>query len=109
MSNHLTPLDVCERLIGPPQSLALICGLHAKSVFPWKRASKWREAGDVPSTHLQRRLQNHSNIHALGLTALHLIWGADEGEIAAILAARAPAGAVSAPVPALKSTRRAAA
>ena len=81
-------MDVCERLIGDPRRLAAICGLEVKSAFPWRRASKWRDAGDLPSAKTQRALLAHSAAHRLGLTAEHLIWGASEAEIDAILAER---------------------
>ena len=100
MSYHLTPMDVCERLIGDPRRLAAICGLEVKSAFPWRRASKWRDAGDLPSAKTQRALLAHSAAHRLGLTAEHLIWGASEAEIDDILAARA-----AAPVPEFTSIR----
>lgn len=88
MSNHLTPLEVCERLIGKPETVAEASGLHKKSAFPWRHASKWREAGDLPSAKVMRALLAHSTANRLGLTADHLIWGADEGEIEDILALR---------------------
>lgn len=99
MSNHLTPLEVCERLIGKPETVAEASGLHKKSAFPWRHASKWREAGDLPSAKIQRALLAHSAAHRLGLTADHLIWGAAEAEIDAILAER------EAPAPAFTSRR----
>lgn len=88
MSNDLTPLEVCERLIGKPEEVAEASGLHRKSAFPWRRASKWRMAGDLPSAKVMRSLLTHSTAHRLGLRAEHLIWGADEAEIEAILAER---------------------
>jgi hypothetical protein len=103
MSNHLTPFDVCERLIGKPETVAEVSGLHKKSAFPWRHASKWREAGDLPSAKVQRALLAHSDAHRLGLTAEHLIWGADEAKIEAILAERA------APAPEFTSRRERAA
>jgi hypothetical protein len=103
MSNHLTPLEVCERLIGKPEAVAEASGLHKKSAFPWRYASKWREAGDLPSAKVMRQLLDHSATHRLGLTAHHLIWGADEAEVAAILAQR------DAPAPEFTSRRERAA
>ena len=92
MSKHLTPLEVCERLIGKPETVAEASGLHKKSAFPWRHASKWREAGDLPSAKVQRALLAHSAARNLGLTADHLIWGAPAAEIDAILSERdAPA------------------
>jgi hypothetical protein len=106
MTNHLTPLEVCERLIGKPEVLAEICGLHVKSAFPWRRSSKWREAGDLPSVKIMQRLLAHSAAHNLGLTAEHLIWGAAEGEIAEILAARAQPSPAAAMTAAFTSVRQ---
>jgi hypothetical protein len=105
MSNHLTPFDVCERLIGKPETVAEAVGLHRKSAFPWRIASKWRDAGDLPSAKIMRALLAHSAAHQLGLTAEHLIWGADEGEIDAILAARALALPTEIPAPGFQSVR----
>lgn len=104
MSNHLTPFEVCERLIGKPETVAEASGLHKKSAFPWRHASKWREAGDIPSAKVMRSLLSHSTAKELGLTAEHLIWGAPEDEIETILAVRAAGGG-----PAFLSRRTAAA
>lgn len=96
MSSHLTPFEVTERLIGAPERIARICGLHAKSTFLWRRASKTREPGDLPSARAMRKLLAFSEARGLGLTPRHLIFGAPEAEIAAILAARQPANGVAA-------------
>jgi len=89
MSTHLTPLDVCEALIGGPEVLAPICGRNAKSPYLWRRSANGRAAGDIPSTIHMRALLAHSAARGLGLTADHLIWGAPAAEIDAILARRA--------------------
>lgn len=89
MSSNLTPLDVCKRLIGREEELAAICAVEPKTPYAWGRSAAWRDAGDVPSTRYQRRLLRHSDAMGLGLTARHLIEGASEAEIAAILEARA--------------------
>lgn len=81
-------MQVCERLIGPAPMLGPICGMNAKAAYLWARPSKWRSAGDVTGAAHMRRLLDHSDRHGLGLTAVHLIRGAPEEEIAAILAAR---------------------
>ncbi|WP_284262516.1 hypothetical protein [Roseicyclus amphidinii] len=91
MTVNLTPLDVCKRLIGREEVLADICSVHAKAPYHWNRAAAYRDAGDVPSARYQRVLLRHSEQHKLGLTARHLIEGAPEAEIEAILAARAAA------------------
>jgi hypothetical protein len=88
MGKHITPLEVCERLIGHIRELGPICGLGTQAAYLWRHANSSRDAGDIPSGPNQRALLDHSDRHGLGLTALHLIRGADEAEIAAILAAR---------------------
>lgn len=88
MGKHLTPTEVCEQLIGAPQVLGPICGKGEKAAYLWRRASDGRAAGDLPSAIIMRALLAHSATHRLGLTAEHLIWGAEEAEIEAILAER---------------------
>ena len=88
MTQHLTPFAVCERLIGKPQKIAAAIGMNEKSPFHWRHARTGRIAGDLPSATVMRALLDHSEAHALGLTATHLIRGASEAEVAAILAAR---------------------
>lgn len=85
MSKHLTPLAVLERLIGPPEVIAKAAGLHVKSAFPWRRPSSMREAGDLPSFRIARRLLAYAAARQIPLTAEHLIWGAPEAEIAALV------------------------
>lgn len=87
MSKHLTPNDVVKRLIGKPEAVASIIGSNAKSPYGWRHPSGWRAAGDIPPI-AQRKLLIFSNGLGLGLKAEHLILGADEAEIEAILAAR---------------------
>jgi hypothetical protein len=99
MSNNLTPLEVSERLIAPLEELGPLCGLGLKAAYMWRNASKQRAAGDIAPVYA-RRLLAHSARHGLGLTADHLIWGAPEDEIAAILAARAQTAATPTPPPA---------
>jgi hypothetical protein len=86
MSRHLTPLDVALALIGPPERLGAIIGLHVKTPYGWRHPAKDRAAGDFPSTNHMRALLAHSQKHGLGLTADHLIFGASEDEVAAIIA-----------------------
>lgn len=88
MGKHLTPYQVCAALIGPPPVLSAICGLNDKAAYLWRRPSKGRAAGDIASTAHMRRLLAHAEALGLGLTARHLICGADEDEIERILAAR---------------------
>lgn len=88
MSSDLTPLAVCEALIGPLPEIARVCGLKEKAAYNWRWEKTWRAAGDLPSARVQRQLLAHSEAHDLGLTADHLVRGASRSEIEAILAAR---------------------
>ena len=89
MSNHLTLLDVVEALIGKPEAVGEIVHVHPKAPYHWRERNGRREAGDIPYAAHMRALLAHSAAHRLGLTADHLIWGAEEAEVQAILAARA--------------------
>ncbi|HMO07050.1 MAG TPA: hypothetical protein PKD10_05300 [Paracoccaceae bacterium] len=97
MRRHLTPTEVCERLIGRPEVLSGIVGLQAKAAYGWRHGNAMRDAGDILPRHA-RALLVHSAARGLGLTAEQLLFGASEDEIDAILAKRiAPApGAVAA-------------
>lgn len=88
MKHELTPLEVCERLIGPLQVIAEVIGYGPTAPYLWEKPAKNRDAGDLPSSIIMRALLAHSDARRLGLTAEHLIWGADEAEIEAILAER---------------------
>lgn len=88
MKHELTPLEVCERLIGPLQVIAEVIGYGPTAPYLWEKPAKNRDAGDLPSAIIMRSLLAHSTAHRLGLTAEHLIWGAEVAEIEAILAAR---------------------
>ena len=88
MGNHCTPLEVCKRLIGKFELIGEICGIHPKSPYQWRDGQGLRAAGDLPFAAHMRRLLDYSDRLGLGLTADHLIRGASEDEIAAILAAR---------------------
>lgn len=88
MSDHLTPVQVCERLIGPLPVLEGIVGYRPKAGYGWLRSSGGRDPGDFPSVRLMRRLLAHAAAKQIPLTADHLIWGASVDEIAALLANR---------------------
>lgn len=88
MSKHLTPIEVVEALIGKPEVIGGICRIDPKAAFGWRHAVKRRAAGDLPYVAHMRSLLDFSRPRQLGLTADHLIWGASEEEVAAILAAR---------------------
>jgi len=85
----LTPLKVCERPIGPGAEIARVLGYVRTAPTQWLRPAESREAGDLPSAPIMRKLLAHSDRFGLGLTADHLIHRASEAEIAAILSARA--------------------
>lgn len=81
-------MQICERLIGPPEVLGPAVGYGTKAAYHWRRERDGRQPGDLPSAEVIRRLLAHSAAHNLGLTAEHLIWGAPEAEIQTILAER---------------------
>ncbi len=93
-------MAVCEALIGKPEQIATIVGYKPKAPFSWRRGATGRDAGDLPSTIIQRKLLDHSDAHDLGLTPEHLIRGAEQREIDAILAARR--GAQTTPLPTVR-------
>lgn len=88
MRKHLTPLQVCERLLGPLEQLGPIVGTHAKAPYMWRKASKFHAPGDIRSARHMRKLLAYSDRMGLGLTPLHLIEGADEAEVSSILDGR---------------------
>lgn len=88
MGHNLAPMEVCERLIGKPEAISAAAGMGQKTAYHWRHERFGRAAGDLPSTIVQRALLAHSDHHGLGLLPQHLIFGATEAEIAAILAAR---------------------
>lgn len=92
MSNNLTPVQVCERLIAPIEVLSEMSGFGKKYGYAWRRPAKTRDAGDMPP-RVNRTLLAHSKKMGLGLTAEHLIRGATQAEIDEILAARDPSRA----------------
>lgn len=77
MTIHLTPLEVCERLIGDPATIAGPLGYGRTAPFQWRHPSKNRDAGDLPSARVMRSLLAHAAARGIPLTAEHLIWGAD--------------------------------
>lgn len=80
MSRHLTPLEVCERLIAPISKLGTALGGHEKYAYSLKRPSAWRDDGDLPP-RAQRNALKFAEQHQIPLTAQHVIWGASEREI----------------------------
>lgn len=91
MSSHLTPFDVTIRLFGDPETVSTIAGLHRKSAYGWHAASKFRDAGDLPSTRVMRALLAEARARGIPLEHRHLIEGADASEIDGLLQANAPA------------------
>ena len=88
-------MQVCERLIGKPEQIAAAIGLKEKAPYHWRNARTGRAAGDFPSATVMRQLLAHAAARQIPLTADHLVWGASEAEVDAILAdmrAKAVAG-----------------
>lgn len=83
MSDHLTPLAVCERLIGPYSAIEKIAGRKPKAAYIWARSAQGRSAGDMPAD-ANRSLLAYAAARDIPLTAEHLIWGASVEEIAAL-------------------------
>ncbi len=86
MGKQLTPMKVCEALVGRPETLSQIAGFGPKAAYGWRHGSAWRDAGDVGSARTMRLLLAHAAARGIPLTAEHLIWGADAAEIEALLA-----------------------
>ncbi|MGS4947406.1 hypothetical protein ACVDG3_18160 [Meridianimarinicoccus sp. RP-17] len=91
MSSHLTPFEVTIRLFGSSEEVSSIAGLHRKSGYAWHAASKWRDAGDLPSTRVMRALLAEARARGIPLEHRHLIEGAPAAEIDALLGADRPA------------------
>lgn len=89
MEQRLTPAEVAFRLIGPPEKVGRILNMHEKSPYVWRRGSNSRDPGDLPSTQAQRALLTYAQAHNIPLTSDHLIWGATEAELDALLASPA--------------------
>lgn len=90
MSDHLTPIQVCERMIGPPPVLAGINSYDRTAAYGWRQAAKNRDAGDFPSTRVMRALLAHAAARGIPLRAEHLIWGARAADIEALLTTHPP-------------------
>lgn len=85
MSNHRTPLEVAEALIGRPEKIGEIVGVHPKSPYQWRDKAGLRAAGDLPYDSHKRALLAFAAANQIPLTAEHLIWGASEEELAALV------------------------
>jgi len=87
MSTHLTPVEVAEHMMGGIEAVAGICLLNRKTAYLWRRPSNARDAGDLPSTRVQRRLLAHCAAKGLPMQPEWLIWGAPREEVEAAMAA----------------------
>ncbi|MBR9765459.1 MAG: hypothetical protein GYB53_18545 [Rhodobacteraceae bacterium] len=96
MSNHLTPVAVAERIIGPIEKIALICGYSDKTGYGWRHSTSRRREGDFPSMGVVRSILAHASAHDLPLRPEWLIWGADAALVEAAIAAHQ--GATSVPL-----------
>jgi hypothetical protein len=76
--------------MGRPEEFGPAIGLNRKTPYTWRKASDIRDAGDLPSMRTARQLLALAATRHLPLTAEHLIFGAPEAEIAALLARAAP-------------------
>ena len=83
----LTPTQVAILVLGTRNLVAEVCGVSGSAVTQWGNASRARAAGDIPSIQYIRRIL--ARPEAQGLDLEHLIRGATQAEIDAILAARA--------------------
>jgi hypothetical protein len=92
MQQNLTPLEVCEALIGPPERLSVIIGYNSKAAYNWRHPTGRRPAGDLPSTKIMRSLLDHAKARGIPLTAEHLIWGATAEEVDKLACTPAQAG-----------------
>lgn len=75
MSDHLTPIEVAERLIGPKPELERIAGYQPKAAYAWERSSQSRPAGYLP-VRAQLALLGHVRSHAIPVDPVWLIEGA---------------------------------
>ncbi len=82
---HLTPFEVVERLIGPPETVGPVVGIAQKTPYGWRHSSANRDAGDIPSTRNMRNLLAHAAANGIPLKPEHLIWGAPAAEIEDLL------------------------
>jgi hypothetical protein len=89
MSSHLTPLQVCEALIGSLETIGEAAGVHPKTPYGWRQRSVNRAAGDIPVPRM-RNLLAYAAAREIPLEERQLIWGATPGDIAALK--RAPVG-----------------
>lgn len=90
MSEHLTPAEVAEHMIGRPEVIGAAIGVNGKTAYAWRAGAHGRDAGDIPSARHMRRLLAYAAAHNIPLSERHLIWGAQRVEVEALLAAMQP-------------------
>ena len=95
MSKHLTPSDVVERIIGRPEVIGAAIGSDPKLPYSWRKSSKNRDAGDIPTARHMRALLAHAAARRLPLTAEDLIFGCKAEDLEARIAAALPQGQVA--------------
>jgi hypothetical protein len=95
MSKHLTPSDVVERIIGRPEAIGAAIGSDPKLAYSWRKASKNRDAGDIPTARHMRALLAHAAARRLPLRAEDLIFGCAAEDLEARIAAAQPQGRVA--------------
>jgi hypothetical protein len=85
MSEHLTPAEVVEHMIGRPEVIGAAIGVNSKTAYNWRRPAHSRDAGDIPSPRHMRSLLAYAAARRIPLTSDHLIWGAKRAEVEALL------------------------
>jgi len=90
MSKHLAPVTVAERLFGSIERVSEIVGNRAKAAYNWRWPTSNADAGDFRSMRHVRALHIHALQNNIPLKLEHLIYGASEDEVAALLAAAPP-------------------
>lgn len=91
MSNDLTPLEVCERLIAPIPALGPLLGISDKAPYAWRYPARDRDAGDLPSMRYQRLILAHAEARGIPLDPVWLIRGAPRDAVDAVAATLARA------------------
>lgn len=86
MSKHLAPVTVAERLFGSIERVSEICGNRAKAGYNWRWPSSSADAGDFRSMRHVRAVYEHARRAGIPLELRHLVYGASEDDVAALLA-----------------------
>ena len=85
MSSNLSPVTVAERVFGSIERVAEITGNRPKSGYSWRWPSGTSDAGDFRSMRHVRAIHAYALARHIPLTLDHLIYGATEAEVEAIL------------------------